>query len=179
MRVHWWFWDLKTLGIASCRSYRSKTINACPYHASICAFFFFLIFSKFSEFTYINCILAELVLLASASWIKCTLGRNFECTHTLYANIEQDLYTLPEHLRSSPGVGEVHVTQSLVFYLVFWILLFVCFFAILLAVCGWLKPLIIHWYFCLFLKAFCVIYAMKLYVKNDLQAFPIFLPWKI
>ena len=41
-------------------------------------------------------------------------------------NVEQDLLTLPEHLRSPLVFGGVRVVFSLVFYVVSCILLFVC-----------------------------------------------------
>ena len=41
-------------------------------------------------------------------------------------HVEQDLLTLPEHLRSPLVFGEVRVVYSLVFYVVSCLLLFVC-----------------------------------------------------
>ena len=41
-------------------------------------------------------------------------------------HVEQDLLTLPEHMRSPLAFGWVHVAYSLVFYVVSCVLLFVC-----------------------------------------------------
>ena len=41
-------------------------------------------------------------------------------------HVEQDLLTLPEHLRSPLVFGGVRVVYSLVFYVVSCVLLFVC-----------------------------------------------------